>query len=90
MGEMISVDCKSCGFVREESVGVGMLGMGVELCPCYNCHRFVTKKVDHRDGMNPPILKCPYCRKVVEPIRSGDKCAVCSGRLSIESIGMWD
>lgn len=90
MGEIISVDCKSCGFTREASVGVGMLGVGDELCPCYTCQRFVMKKVNHRDGTYPLILKCPYCRNVINPIKRTDKCAVCGGRLIIESTGMWD
>lgn len=61
MGKMISVECKSCDFVQEASVGVGLLGIGVELCPCYTCRRFVMKKVDYRDGTLPLVFKCPYC-----------------------------
>lgn len=90
MGEMISVHCNSCDYTREASVGVGMLGVGDELCPCYTCRKFVMKKVNHRNGIHPLILKCPYCRNVVKPIKQADRCAACGGRLSIESIGMWD
>lgn len=90
MGGMISIECKSCDFTREASVGVGMMGIGVELCPCYTCCRFVKKEVDHREGLQPLILKCPYCRKAIEPVKRGDKCAVCAGRLTIETLGEWD
>ena len=51
MGEMISIECKSCDLTREARVGVGMMGIGVELCPCYTCRRFVMKKVDHREEL---------------------------------------
>ncbi len=90
MGELIRVTCSSCGFNREENVGVGMTGIGVELCPCYRCHRFVSKKVNYIGATEPRTLRCPYCRRVLEPVRRGDRCAVCANRLRIESLGVWD
>jgi hypothetical protein len=90
MGELIRVTCSSCGFDREENVGVGMMGIGVELCPCYHCHRFVTKKVNHIGAAEPPTLRCPYCRRVLQPVERGDKCAICAHQLRIETIAEWD
>jgi hypothetical protein len=89
VGEMIQATCESCGYSRKASVGVGMMGIGVELCACYNCQRFVMKRVDYRD-MTPSVLKCPYCRKIVKPIKNGNRCATCDGRLSVATIGLWD
>jgi hypothetical protein len=90
MGEMIRVSCKSCDFVREADVGVGMMGVGVELCPCYHCRRFVMKKVDFRTDFKGVILKCPYCRKILRPFEEGDRCAICGGSIIHESLGVWD
>jgi hypothetical protein len=90
MGAMIRLTCKACDFEREAHVGVGMLGIGTELCPCYHCKRFVTKKVDHRNFSEVATLKCPYCRKEIEPFEEGDSCAVCGGKVLYELIGLWD
>jgi len=90
MGEIICVTCKSCDFSREASVGVGMTGAGAELCPCYQCRRFVLKKVDDRHANETVNLKCSYCRKSVSPVEKGDRCAVCGGQIDVESIGLWD
>ncbi len=90
MGEMIRVSCNSCDFEREADVGVGMMGLGVELCPCYHCRRFVRKKVDYRKSFDGVVIKCPYCRRILQPLKEGDDCAICGGLITYESLGIWD
>lgn len=90
MGEIIRVSCNACDFEREAVVGVGMLGSGVELCPCYQCGRFVMKKVDHRNVFDGLAMKCPYCRKILKRLEDGDECAICSSSMTYEWLGEWD
>ena len=87
MGEMIQLRCKTCSLVRDESIGIGMAGVGDELCACYRCHRFVLKRLkwDHSGQ-----LQCPYCRSAIRPIKNGDACAICGDPVTIESLGVWD
>jgi hypothetical protein len=89
MGAMIRSRCEACDSEREADMGVGMLGIGKEICPCYHCKRFVTKKVNHRNFSEVTTLKCPYCRKEIEPIKDGDSCALCGSQVLYELIGLW-
>ena len=88
MGSMIQLICSTCDIDREESVGIGMMGIGNELCACYNCKRYVRKKVKWTD--DPAKLKCPYCRKLIRAIRNGHKCPKCSSRIRVKEVGIWD
>jgi hypothetical protein len=90
MGEMIRVCCKHCGVDREEYVGVGMLGVGAELCSCYRCRRLVMKKVRWNSDLDNQVLKCPYCRSKIEIVREGDLCPICGDPLDLEFVGHWD
>jgi hypothetical protein len=90
MGHMISYQCKKCEIIRIEHVGVGMLGVGSELCACYHCHRYVLKKLKWNRNFEEAILKCPYCRKTIEAIDHGDSCPICASPIDAEPIGLWD
>ena len=90
MGSMIRLLCKKCDIDRSESVGMGMLGLGSELCACYHCHRYVLKKLKRRRNFDEAVLKCPYCRKTIEPIDHGDICPICASPIEAEPVGLWD
>ena len=90
MGSMIRYECQTCEVFRIEHVGVGMMGVGSELCACYNCHRYVLKKLKRNMNLGETGLKCPYCRKSVEPIDHGDNCPICASPIDVEPIGLWD
>lgn len=73
MGEEIRVTCSGCRVNRRQSVGVGMMGRGTELCACYACKKFVVRKIEmwgsHFD--EPPIeLKstCKSCGGDIVPV----------------------
>ena len=90
MGNTIIYWCKKCEVSRMEDVGVGEMGVGSELCACYNCHRYVLKKLKRNMNLGETGLKCPYCRKSVEPIDHGDNCPICASPIDVEPIGLWD
>jgi hypothetical protein len=90
MGDVIRISCPSCGYNREEFVSVGMMGQGSELCPCYHCKRYVLKKVSNPTFDELPTLRCPYCRKSIEPVKKADACAICGTSIEFELIGEWD
>ena len=91
MGSMIRLLCKTCEIDRSENVGMGMIGLGSELCACYNCRRYILKKLSHWNGKyHENNLKCPYCRKKIEPIDPANNCPVCDSEIEVEWIGMWD
>jgi len=90
MGHTIIYQCKKCEVFRTEDVGVGMMGVGSELCACYNCHRYVLKKLKRNMNLGETGLKCPYCRKKIEPIGHGDNCPVCASPIDAEPFGLWD
>ena len=90
MGHMISYQCKKCEMSRIEHVGVGMLGVGSELCACYHCHRYVLKRLKRSTSFEEAVLKCPYCRKTIEPIDHGHNCPICASPIEVEWTGMWD
>lgn len=75
---------------RVENVGVGMMGIGSELCACYHCHRLVLKKLKWNMNLEATSLKCPYCRKAIKPIDQGDNCPICASPIEAELIGLWD
>ena len=91
MGSMIRLLCKTCEIDRSENVGMGMIGLGSELCACYNCRRYVLKKLSRwNENQDENNLKCPYCRKKIEPIDPANNCPVCDSVIEVEWIGMWD
>ena len=90
MGDMISYQCKKCLILRIENVGVGMMGVGSDLCACYHCHRYVLKKLKWTRNFEETVLKCTYCRKTIKPIGHGDNCPICASPIEAEPIGLWD
>ena len=91
MGSMINVRCSSCDLERQEFVGVGMMGSGQELCACNHCRRLIRKGIKWTDdGPWPTDLRCPYCRRPVHPVQTGEACPLCDGALIIDEVGLWD
>jgi hypothetical protein len=91
MGEMIGVSCAGCGFLREDTVGVGFAGVGQELCICSRCHHLVLVDVAcGRGGQPVRRAQCPGCQRFLRRVASGDPCPVCDGQVVVEVRGMWD
>jgi hypothetical protein len=95
MGEMISVECPTCGLRDDECIGFGFVGKGTALVVCENCHRFVRKRLDaFSDRSTDPPYFCPYCRKEAVEV-GGDSqesapCPKCGSPLEVSHLGMWD
>ena len=91
MGGIIDCRCSTCDVDRQEFVGIGMAGSGSELCACYQCRRLVRKSIRWDGGEIDPVgLRCPYCQRLFRPVRDGDTCPICDGRLTIDEVGCWD
>lgn len=91
MGEMLRTACPGCGFVREDAVGVGIAGVGQELCLCTRCDDLVLVDVAWgRGGQSPRRAQCPGCKRFLRRVVSGDPCLVCDGQVVVEVLGMWD
>lgn len=62
MGEMVAIECRSCGVARDESLGCGTLGYCYELLGCAACREFV---LFEERALTPledrPPRQCPTC-----------------------------
>ncbi len=45
MGSEIRLTCSGCNLNSTHLIGVGMMGIGSELCACYFCKKFVSREV---------------------------------------------
>jgi hypothetical protein len=92
LGSIESFACTKCGYDREVFSGIGFSGTGQGLCACYHCHRLVLKKLRWSEG-GESALRCPYCKRHVEPLSVGDACPTCDGEVQFGRggiIGEWD
>lgn len=89
MGSMCQVTCTRCGIDRTESTGVGMLGLGRELCACVTCARLVI--VEFTGFGEDRDLRCPDCAQAVRPVEHDDPCPTCGEPLMVVGIALfWD
>jgi len=62
VGFMVTVQCRSCGVVRDENLGCGMLGYCYELLGCAACREFVLFEEHALAPLEErPPRECPTC-----------------------------
>ena len=76
MSSTINISCDTCDVVRQESVGVGMMGLGTELYACDTCQTFRTRRISL---LTPPIRepaleeqRCGSCKHALRLLRFCD------------------
>lgn len=73
MGSEIRLTCSGCDLNSTHLIGVGMMGIGSELCACYTCKKFVSRE-----------LSTPW--RIIEPSESVQlltHCESCGGELVV-------
>jgi DNA-directed RNA polymerase subunit RPC12/RpoP len=62
VGALLELRCAACGYERQLSVGVGMLGVTLEPYLCRSCGELVNVPVDNvHDPSDARLGRCPDC-----------------------------